>query len=161
MRCHSFAAFLLLIAGLAWAQPPGPAPMPSQKLEALRIWRLTQELNLSEDQSGQFFPKLTRLRELRHDLHDSRRALMKDLGVAVKETPLSADKLRLLLDSLETLDDNFHVAERKLRSELNDILTIEQQARFVLFTQSFEKETRKLIEQMRQDRGGRNRGGRK
>jgi Spy/CpxP family protein refolding chaperone len=148
---------LLLWTGLAGAQPP-PPPRPGQDIEALRIWRLTQELNLTEEQSSQFFPKLNRSRELRRTRREGRRAVLQDLTGAIKESPISTNRVKSLLDSLTTIDENFHAAEARLRSEIADILTIEQQARFILFTQRFDQETRKMIEQMRKGRNGSNRG---
>jgi Spy/CpxP family protein refolding chaperone len=124
-----------------------------QKLEALRIWRLTEELNLTEDQSAQFFPKLRKMREVREAHHENRRAVLADLAEALRSDSSDAKRLRQLMDSLAALDDNLRTAEQKSRQELNELLSVEQQARLILFQADFDRQTRRMIQQIQKERG--------
>jgi Spy/CpxP family protein refolding chaperone len=126
-------------------------------MEALMVWQLTDELNLTEDQSTEFFPKWKKLRRIRGQHHADRIAVLSDLTEVLKDESDRTTELKGLVDSLETLDENFRSAERKVRHELAGILTIEQQARLIVFQAGFERQTRRLIEQIRKERGRRDR----
>jgi Spy/CpxP family protein refolding chaperone len=154
---------VLLAVGIGPAQPPpnpGPGPggphnaqpAPNRKLEALRIWRLTQELNLSEDQAAQFFPKLKRIRELRQEHRVARQAMLDELDSLLAQEPVEPAGLKSVLDSLNTIDDNMHESELKLRQEIADLLTVEQQARLYVFEASFDRQARRMIEQIQEDK---------
>lgn len=145
----------LALAGPVLAQPgPGGPPLTptSRKLEALRIWRLTQDLDLSEDQAALFFPKIKEMRELRHEHRRMRRALLDDLEKLLAADPVDPTRLTPILDSLETIEENQREAELSLRREINAILSIEQQARLYVFEAGFDRQTRRVINQIRGDR---------
>jgi len=154
-------ALALVFAGFVVAQPGGGRhgpPSANRKLEALRIWRLTQELDLNEDQAAAFFPKLKAMRGLRHEHRMVRRALLDELGERLAEDPVDPARLTPVLDSLVIIEDNLREAELELRQEINAILTIEQQARLYVFEASFDRQARRVISEIREDRdkpGGR------
>ena len=150
-RLRLTLALALVFAGLVLAQP-GYRPPTSRKLEALRIWRLTQELDLNEDQAALFFPKLKEMRELRHEHRLVRRALLDDLEDRLAVDPVDPVGLVPILDSLATIEDNLREAELGLRRELNTVLTVEQQARLYVFEAGFDRQARHIINQIREDR---------
>ena len=47
---------LLLLSGIVLAQPPMDRP-DRDRLEMMKMWKLTDELELTEKQAEQFFPK--------------------------------------------------------------------------------------------------------
>jgi Spy/CpxP family protein refolding chaperone len=154
---------LWLAVGIGLGQPlPGygagrggphhAPPVPNRKLEALRIWRLTQELNLSEEQAMQFFPKLKRMRELRQEHRIARQAMLDDLESLLAQDPVEPAGLKPVLDSLDAIDDNLRESELKLRREIADLLTVEQQARLYVFEATFDRQARRMIEQIRGDK---------
>jgi Spy/CpxP family protein refolding chaperone len=133
-------------------RPGGAASPPNRKLEALRIWRLTQELDLTEDQAGQFFPKLKKMREVREEHRSTRRALLDELDTQLEQEPVEPANLKSVLDSLAAIDDNMREAELKLRREITELLTIEQQARLYVFEANFDREARRMIKQIKEDK---------
>ena len=150
-RWPTLALALTLALGLARADPRSAAAR--QQLEALRVWQLTPELNLTEDQSAQFVPKLKLMRELKQTYREQRNAVLKDLGAALRDSVAGRATLRSLIDSLDALEDGNRASELRLRNELRGILTIEQQARFHVFQANFDRQTRQMIQNLR----GRNR----
>jgi hypothetical protein len=150
---------VLLLAGIIGAQPETP-PVPSedahgrmpnrQKMEALMVVRLTDELNLTEDQGATFFPRWKRLRSLRELRRTDRNAVLGEMSELLKGKTDDA-RLSTLVDSLETIDEYYHASEVRLRRELRETLTIEQQARYYVFTATFERQTRRMIQDMRRE----------
>ncbi len=142
----------LFDAGAGHGGPHNAPPAPNRKLEALRIWRLTQELNLSEEQAMQFFPKVKRMRELRQEHRVARQALLDQLQTLLAQDPVEPAGLKTVLDSLNTIDETMRESELKLRQEIADMLTIEQQARLCVFEATFDRQARRMIEQIREDK---------
>jgi len=96
---------------------------------------------------------LKTMREMRQQYRQNRAALLSDLSKAVQLVPLDQVRIRLLVDSVAAMDANLIAAEAAIRHDLNEILTLEQQARFILFQANFDNEMRKMIEQIKHDRG--------
>jgi Spy/CpxP family protein refolding chaperone len=154
LRAGSFVLMLVVLCALGYAKPAPPSPEARQKLEALRIRRLTQELNLTEDQSAQFFPKLKLMRELRQDYREQHKVLLKDLGAALHEPTMNSADVKRMVDSLDALDEGYHATELRMKREFREILTLEQQAKLYVFQATFEKETRQMIQKLRGGRRG-------
>jgi len=163
IRSFVVGLFTLLAVGIVMAQPilnpgsgpggpPGASPVPNRKLEALRIWRLTQELNLSEEQAAQFFPKIKQMRELRQEHRVARQALLDELESLLAQDPVEPVGLKSVLDSLNTIDDYMRESELKLRQEIADLLTVEQQARLYVFEANFDRQARRMIGQIQGDK---------
>ena len=153
---------VLVFSGFLRAQPPPPndTPQTREKLEALRVWRLTEELNLSEDQSAQFFPKLKQLRQVKDDFRAQRGVLMDELTAELAKKPPATARLKAALDSLQTIEDNRRAIEARVKHEIGQILTIEQQARMTVFQANFERQTRRVIKQIDKDRKSGSKGNR-
>jgi Spy/CpxP family protein refolding chaperone len=127
-------------------------------MEALMVWRLTEELNLTEDQSAQFFPKWRKIRLLREQYRQERNAVLDGMASLLKEPAPSVSELRSLVDSLETMEEDFRASQARLRRELYDVLTVDQQVRLILFQRNFEHDTRRAIEGIRGARNKRSKG---
>lgn len=116
-----------------------------KKIEAVRMWRLTEALKLDEKTS-------TRLASFLSSLQEKRRALMRSNRTTIGEirTSLKAPQPdeRTLKARLETIEKNqrelLELREKELKG-VREILSIEQQARYVVFQQEFRREVRRMI----------------
>lgn len=160
-----FLLSIILLLGIAsnsaaepaedFHRPPTKEQMQKirKRIETLRMWRLTEALNLDEKASAQLFPILNRYDKKRYELENSLREGMRELRESLRNK--REERLKKILDKLE---DN-HRALQGLKQEewadLKKILTVEQQARFIIFLTEFEREVRKLIAEARERRGER------
>lgn len=83
----------------------------------------------------------------RAEMEDTLRGDMKRLRESLKE-----GREGQLKDILERLEENHKALQRindEERAELKKILTIEQQAKFILFQQEFDRDIRKTIAEAR------------
>lgn len=132
-----------------------------KRIETLRMWKLTQALDLDEKTSSQLFPVLSKYDKKRAEIEKSMREGMKELREAVKEK--REGNLKSILDRLEQNHSAMQTLNDEERAELKKILTIEQQAKYVIFQQEFDREIRKIIaesreklpERLRKERGER------
>jgi hypothetical protein len=132
-----------------------------KKIDAVRIWRLTEALKLDADTSAKLSSLLSS-----HD--QQRRAILRDQTVTINMLRFAVKLPRPNESTLKThLDryEKYHRAMQELTNNemngLKNILTIEQQARYVVFQHEFMREMRGMIGGARGNpgRGGMGAGG--
>lgn len=143
--------------GQPFAPPPPGRLGPGEGrrlIETIKIWRMSEALNLTEDQAAKLFPKLTQLEASRREFHNRQRLLRNELAALLKQRPLREIEVKARLDELDRADIDFKGRERSVMGELRSILSLEQQARLALFEERFEMEMRRTIQDLRQRRHG-------
>jgi len=139
----------LVVSAFALSQPgqteqpaaPGQSERGWERVEQLRKVRLIEMLDLKEEQSVRFFA--------RHKEHDAaRRELMKKKEEALDKIErllrnrADASELTAVFADVEALEGQLLAERRKFLESLQDILSVEQRARFILFERRFERELR-------------------
>lgn len=116
-----------------------------KKIEAIRIWRMTEALGLNADSAMKLASVLGPIGQKRREIMRAQAETMKTMRQELKHQKPDEATIKQLLDKLE----NDHRGMQELRDEetrrVKDILTIEQQARFLIFQQEFQREIRELI----------------
>lgn len=126
-----------------------------KKIEAVRIWRLNEELKLDPDTSAKLSSLLSSFDQQRRDIRREQMRTMRDLKLAVRSQKPDESKLKT---GLEHIEKNHHAMQELRNNELRalkDVLTIEQQARYVIFQQEFMREMRGMIHNARGNKGSR------
>jgi Spy/CpxP family protein refolding chaperone len=172
-RTSLILAALALLISSSWAQPgpqggmmPPPGMMegggpgscddtcqPRDKdrkmLEAVRITRMTEELQLTDKQIAQFFPRLKEmesgLREMRRDQQKFIRQLDSLLTAGAGERELKAK-----MTQMENAEAGRHQQMKAFRAKLDGMLTVKQQAKMLVFNQKFDEEIRGMVRDIRQ-----------
>lgn len=130
--------------------PKGQMEKVRKRIETLKMWKLTQALDLDEKTSAKLFPLLSKYDKKRAEIERAMRDDMKELRESLKER--REGNLKNILDKLEQNHKAIQMINDEERAELKKILTIEQQARFILFQQEFDREIRRIIAEARERR---------
>ena len=152
--------FLVLVSsamGQPFTPPPPGSPGPGEGrrlIETIKIWKMSEALDLSEDQAAKLFPKMTQLEATRREFHRRQRLLRDEIAGLLRQQPLREVDLKRRLEELERTETDFRGRERTVKGELQSILSLEQQARLALFEERFETEMRRTIQDLRQRRQG-------
>ena len=145
--------FLMLQGGAALAQPPR-AQMEGvmQQIQTLKMWKLTKELDLDEQTAARLFPVMNGFDKQRAEIAYNQRLSMNDLRKAVKNgnEDQMKDAIRRLVSGRAALEQ---VNEKEI-VELGNILTVRQQAKYILFMPRFNRQMRAMIRQARRARMG-------
>jgi hypothetical protein len=114
-----------------------------QRIESIKMWKLTQTLDLDEKTAARLFPLMNRYDKKRAEVHHDIRENIRDL----KKTLQIHDERRLsaVMKNLETYHGQIKDIEEQEWSDLKNILSVEQQAKLILFKMNFEREIRKMI----------------
>jgi Spy/CpxP family protein refolding chaperone len=137
----------------AFSPEPGQGGPPSEerreeirkKIEAVRIWRLTEELKLDTNSSAKLSSLLSSLDQKRRDAMREQMEAMRDLRFLLKTAKPDEAKIKPLLEKLEKSHREIQAVRDQEMKGIKNVLTIEQQARFLLFQQDFQREMREMI----------------
>ncbi len=156
---------VLALPAFGQQQPPDePAGRPTEaqrdavirKMEAIRIARLTDYLRLDEKTAASFIPALTAIQRQRRDLARKNFLALRELRTLVNTPKPDERKLKETIASVEENHRNMMALRDREFEAARSSLTVEQQARFLLFRQEFQREMRGLMRNGR--RGGFRRG---
>jgi Spy/CpxP family protein refolding chaperone len=114
-----------------------------KRIETLKMWKLTKALDLDEKTSAQLFPLINKYDKKRAEIEFNIRDGMRELRKYLKEN--SKDLLKNVMAKLEQNNRLLQSINEEEWAELKKVLTIEQQANFILFRQEFDKDIRKII----------------
>jgi len=124
-----------------------------KRIETLKMWKLTGALDLDEATSEKVFPILNKYDKRKAEIHQNLRE-----GTRSLKQSLSENRTEGLQNILADLEEN-HKALQSINNEewaeMKKVLTIEQQARFILFRQEFDREVHRLITDAKDGRRGR------
>jgi hypothetical protein len=123
-----------------------------KRIELIKIWRLTEELNLDEGTGAKLFPLIRQYEEKRREITRRREELIFILKGQLKSGSPHEDRIKGLLKEWEEIRADEQDMSRREREELKSILSIEQQARYLIFQQEFTREIRRVIADMRERR---------
>lgn len=136
-------------------RPPSKEQMEKvrKRIETMRIWKLTKALDLDEKTAARLFPLLNKYDKKRAEIERDIKDNMKNLRDALEDKKES--KLRGLLERLEKNHKALQGLNDEERAELKHILTVGQQAKYLIFLQEFNREIRHIIAEARERRHGR------
>ena len=172
-------ATVLFILGFGlpcFSQPPGEgrprgsdrpvlegdeSPQPIEKrekirkrIELIRMWKLTEELDLTEETGAKLFPILHKYDEKRIKLGKERRKITEQLRKALEDEATPDEEIEAAMEKVEKNALAASDLLRQQREELKGVLSPRQQAKFILFQGQFQREIRKLIAEARERRVG-------
>lgn len=131
-----------------------------KKVAAVRIYRLTEELKLNADTSARMAALLGSIDSDRAALVRERREDMRKLRELVAERGRGGERqLREVLDRLERNHRRMTELREREWKGVRDLLTVEQQAQYLLFHQQFLRDMRGMVAGSRGGQGPGMRGG--
>lgn len=143
----------LLVVMMALALPAvGQEPQPPRGeriIEAIFIWRLVDELDLTEGQIIRILPRLKALKTIRIEMGRRVPVLRREIRQLSAQQPRDEEAIRVKVAELNLLRAEMESGRRRQLQMIAAALTPEQQAKFALIQETFEMDTLRLLEEMR------------
>lgn len=153
----------MLMAGSLMAQPDSAPPPPdfrgggphhrwrqmAENMENLRLLKLLEAVDLTEEQSAKFIPLFQRYRSEFKESLDQRRELVDTLADLVDSNASDAD-LNAAIQRLIDLKSKMERQQNDFLNQCREILTTKQLARLVIFQERFEREILQSLREFRQ-----------
>jgi hypothetical protein len=118
-------------------------------VHAYRVWKLTDVLDLSEDQMPAFYSKLREIDRLEAELLKDQREVVERLSKILEEERIDEEKLREALDEHRSIRLKRLEEVGRLRDEAEMMLNTRQRARYLVFDQEFRSDIRNIIQKAR------------
>jgi len=135
--------------------PGGGRPTEQQreevrkKVDAVRLARLTETLQLDERTAAKFIPVITAIEQKRRTLMKENQETMRELKIMLHANPPDEAKLKIAVSAIEKNRREIFSLRDKEFSAAKDSLTATQMARYILFNQEFQQEMRGMVESAR------------
>ena len=122
----------------------GPGGQYQNRMETMMVWKLTDYLNLSEQQAEKLFPRMRRHRIRMGDLHTEEKDLFDSyLSKIKKEEKISQSDVNAMLKKMESLEQKKSTNRIDFIRSTKDILDPEQQIMFMSFEPYMKQEAQK------------------
>jgi len=121
---------------------------PRVIIEKVKIWRITQELDLTTEQAERFFPRLHELHKIEKEFHDERMHMLAELENLLSKNAAEEEIMKVM----NRYDD---VYRQKSENEIQkleamwQVLTPVQRAKYVIFEEEFMREIRDMIREIK------------
>jgi len=156
-----FVFIFLLTAQTVHAQRPPAHPFPEEgkrtrlreDIETMKMWKMLEVLDLSQEQSDKFLPAWREMQKAQKDFREKREDLLKSLEAVLGEEKPDEGKIRDILGQLEKERSQLEEVQQRFKQKAQEVLTLEQQAKLMIFEDRFEKKMMEIIRQYRERRG--------
>lgn len=146
--------------GQEMGPPPGAPPMNRElrrQLEQVKIWQMTQDMDLPNNKAEKFFPLYNDYNlEIRNIAVERREAVM--VLDSLLKSNSEAPELKKQIQQILNLDGQLADKHHKFIQSLEGILSPIEVAKYIVFEQRFDREIRDRIRSIMQQRmrtGGR------
>jgi hypothetical protein len=153
-----FTAYILLIPMMMIAQPPrGDWDKSDRKnMKTMNIWKLTEELDLSEEQAEKFFPKFRAQQEKMEKLREEGKESLKLIFESLKEgKDISESVLNDALMTFERLEQQKINDKIAFIKSLGGTLTNTQRAKLMIAPHKMRREAKDNIKKHKKSRNRR------
>ncbi len=155
MKKRYIPSFLLIFSlmsssCLCLAGPPPRHFFPDhgkikERLVTLRNWKLMEEFNLSGDRANRVFNILKTFDDRREDLILKRKRLYRDLRNELQKNNPSDEQLRNLMDEITRLNVELSGLSGQEVKALEPVFSLRERAQYLLFSERFAREARRLL----------------
>jgi hypothetical protein len=162
---YLMATLIIFAAVPALAQPPmlpmgglDGGPMREkvrERIRTMKIWKLTEDVGLTSQQSEQFFPIYNKYQKALDDI-EAKRADIIDRLDTLANNPGSSDKeINNAMAALYDIPRQMMAERDKFLKDISGILPLQQQAKLVVFEERFKQQLQEFIRDIRHgnDRG--------
>jgi Spy/CpxP family protein refolding chaperone len=133
----------------AFAQRHGPRRSDMRaKIRTMKIWKLTEELDLSEEQAARFFPLLNKMEDQQDDLRDRINETMDLLAKRVWDPEASAKEINDLIDKIESYQEEEQQLRKQFRKDAAKVLNPAQMGKLIIFNTRFPQILREMMQDL-------------
>jgi Spy/CpxP family protein refolding chaperone len=120
-----------------------------ENINTLRLLRMTQVLDLTEEQAAKIFPALNRIEKEKRGIHREIGQKMKELRLILAKEKTEEQEIESLIGDLKRLRNALKSQDEKLEKIMEENLTLVQRAKYFVFSVDFYRGLREKIDEAR------------
>ncbi len=144
--CYVIVSLLLVIVAVGgiWA-----TESPRDFIQAYRIWKLTDALELSEEQMPEFFTKLRAIDRRESELRKQEHEAIRDIAGLLDREDVDDAELEKAFGRYDEIRTQHWEEMGRLRQEAVGMLSVKQRCQYVVFEQRFRSHMKDIITRVR------------
>lgn len=153
---------MTLVPVILFAQPRG---MRGQKMlprreqiQMLRIWKMTEELELTEKQADKFFPRLRLDDKKIEELDKERQSLFRELHKEAMKGGMDEKVLDEKIERISNIESKILKNRVKFIKDMDNLLSTDQRAKLMVFRHRFRDRMENMMMETRMRRHMMNNG---
>ena len=149
------ASIFLTIGLLLGAAVPGVGQDDQRArdiIDAYRVWKLTDVLDLSEDDMPVFFSRVKKIGEAEAEHREAERKAVRRIDDLLRRGAEEGE-LRAALREYEQMRISHWNQIQRLREDAASMLSLKQRCQYAVFEERFRAEIRSMIQDVRKSRG--------
>jgi len=137
-----------------WRQRGGRQRGVRANINMLRLARMVQALDLTEDQVAVIMPAMNKNEEEKQELQRDLQLQMSDLRLVLRRDKPDEEKMIAYLNTIKTLQRTLQEKEIELDQFLAENLSLIQQANYIIFSQEFYRGLQEQLNNARRTQQG-------
>ncbi|UCE41998.1 MAG: hypothetical protein JSV17_03190 [Candidatus Aminicenantes bacterium] len=121
-----------------------------ENISTLYLLRMVQVLDLTEGQTAKIFPMVNRVEKEKREMNRNIGLLLRELRGKVRQQDVDENELSRIMHEIKDLRMQVKNKEEELQDFLEENLTIQQQAKYIIFIQDFLKDLREKLNKARE-----------
>lgn len=118
-------------------------------VRTLYLLRMTQVLDLTEEQTAKIFPRISRVEKEKQELNKNLSRLLRELRFRLREEGTGEEELTNRIQEIKDLGFQLKDIDKQLELFLEENLTVVQQAKYLIFHSDFMRTLRTQLEKAR------------
>ena len=120
-----------------------------ENINTLRLLRMTQALDLTEEQTAKIFPALNRIEKEKTRIHNEIGQKLKELRLILAKEKPEDQEIEFMIENLKKLRSSLKSKDEELEKVMEESLTLVQRAKYLIFSVDFFKGLREKIAKAR------------
>ncbi len=116
-----------------------------ERIELMKMWKLTEALDLDEETAAKLFPLLREQEEKARELREKRHELFRQMNDEVAKDNPDSKALRQMIEKFKQNERDAVEMRNKRLDELSKLLDDTQMAKLILFVPKFKRHVRDMI----------------
>ena len=159
MKTNKGANFLLAVmvlgtwtAARAFQGDPQARARLRNNINTLRLLRMTEALDLTDEQTAKLFPALTRIEKEKAEIQNRMGIEIRNLRLALKGEPVREADIMTLVNRIREMRQSIKQKDEAFDAVLDANLTPVQKGKYLIFLVDFARGLGEKLNQVRQNR---------
>lgn len=119
-------------------------------ISTLYLLRMVQVLDLTEEQTAKIFPKVNSVEKEKREMNRTIGLLLRELRATLRQQDVDEKELSRIMTEIKDLRTQVKSRDEELQEFMVRILTVPQQAKYLIFVQDFLKDLREKLSKARE-----------
>lgn len=161
MKLVKYSLAILVMMSTSITAQPGPGPGPGsmrekikERIKTIKIWRLTEAVELTTEQSEKFFPIYNEFQGALDSLEREKQETLQRLETMTRDQGTSDKDIKSLVSEIGEFDNRSANIRKKFFDDVSAVISTRQLGKLLVFEENFRRRLQETIRDIRREMGG-------